>query len=551
MPLKVLVIDNNAAEATLVDTTLGAEGYEVATVTSLDEALSVFRNGAADLVLLSSEHAAEAEDGWWHKVGEPLCQVPIILIGQAGDEASVPPSGSLDTPIDTHQLIEVVRSQVGASEPEPAMNWLPDALKTSSTEMTEMEQLIGWTPVSTVQPSDPVSLGIFSPDEMATPSADTVATAPSDPMNETAVTAPPDASIDALDLPETTVPDTPDEAGSVDAIAALESLEADTADEDDTHDGANTVANIAEGLTSAFKAPDADIAPRADAAPDETTPIEAEAPRGTANGAPLSTHDTPPAASASENTDGNDFADALEQQVSDDIDAAFAAFGLEENSSADEDDDEGDEVIAEDLIADELIGESIASPGGQNTAADYNLNDAAHQVAAEVFSKKIDSNDVIDHQNTPEDAESDSGEEVFEHQRPMADPSAIPGENPLADVMLSDGSVPLGTEASQHTPPSSTAPSVIRAAGRAAELPDNLAGLPMEQVERIVADTVREVVQQVVWETVPMMVAKILSENQSHQDKLFTQIVEKAVWECLPALAKSQVQAEISRISNN
>lgn len=74
------------------------------------------------------------------------------------------------------------------------------------------------------------------------------------------------------------------------------------------------------------------------------------------------------------------------------------------------------------------------------------------------------------------------------------------------------------------------------------------AGVPPERVEQIVAEIAREAVERVVWETVPAMVARCISQSRAEQDRLFTQIVERVVWETVPEIAEAQVKSEIRRI---
>ncbi len=80
------------------------------------------------------------------------------------------------------------------------------------------------------------------------------------------------------------------------------------------------------------------------------------------------------------------------------------------------------------------------------------------------------------------------------------------------------------------------------------ELAAEIAGLPAGQVEEIITRIAREAVERVVWETVPVMVEKVLSEKSALQDQLFVQVVERAVWETLPRIAEAQVQEEIVRL---
>jgi hypothetical protein len=301
MPLKVLVIDPNAAASTLVHDTLQREGYEVATANSLEEGLAAFRDAAADLVLLSSEADPDGLEGWWAREGDTLGQVPLLLIG-GGAEGVVPAAGTVDTPIDADDLIGKVRDQLGPPEAAGNLAWLPDALKEASDEIAEMERLLGWssTPVEKgAVEADPVSLGIFTEEEMQ-------------------------------------------------AAAGAEAAAPEVQDEDD------------------------ETAEEADEAPERSRATGTRAKRG-----------------------------------------------------------------------------------------------------------------------------------------PGTEAAAEPVREPLGPV----------------------------------------AGLPPEQVEQIVADLARQAVERVVWETVPAMVARFISQNRAEQDALFTRIVERVVWETVPEIAEAQVKAEIRRIS--
>jgi hypothetical protein len=308
MPLKVLLIDPNAAASSLVHRTLAREGYEVATAESLDEGLTAFSDHAADLVLLSTEAGAEALEGWWQRAGETLGQVPVLLIG-GGAEGAVPSAGTVGTPIDADDLLDKVRGQVGAPEAQGNLAWLPEALKEASDEIAEMEKMLGWNAADAPEPgaeADPVSLGIFTEEEAH---------------------------------PEGAAPE-PDAAEAAEAVA--------------------------------------------------------------------------------EGTD--------------------------------------------------RIGEEAA----------------------------------------PTTAAVSKGARPAPEAAPEGAPEAAPAR---------DGAV-------------------------------SVAGLPPEQVQRIVADLAREAVERVVWETVPAMVARFISESRAEQDKLFSRIVERVVWETIPEIAEVQVKAEIRRISD-
>jgi hypothetical protein len=186
MPLRVLVIDPNAAASTLVNETLGREGYEVATAASLDEGLSRFNEMPADLVLLSGAAEPERLEGWWREgAGDALKHTPILVLGEGTGDV-VPAAGNVPTPIDADDLVAQVRTQVGAPEPTGNLAWLPDALREASDEIADMERLLGWPggpapapgagaeAAALAEGQDPVSLGIFTEDEVqgARPSAE-------------------------------------------------------------------------------------------------------------------------------------------------------------------------------------------------------------------------------------------------------------------------------------------------------------------------------------------------------------------------------------------
>jgi len=317
MPLRVLVIDPNAAATSLVNHTLGREGYEVATAASLDEGLSAFHDAPADLVLLSSETEPDRLEGWWQEgAADALKHTPILVLGE-GAEGIVTAAGTVPTPIDADHLVAQVRSQVGAPEAPGNLAWLPDALREASEEIADMERLLGWPggreAAALAEGQDPVSLGIFTEAEVHG------ATAPAEVPAETAEAGP--------------EPSEPEEAAE------------------------------------------------ANAEPEAPAPEEAAAPP------------EPPA------------------------------------------------------------GEEAPAPKG-----------------------------------------------------------------PASKVR-----------------PQPAAP---------------FAGMPPDRVEQIVADIAREAVERVVWETVPSMVARYISQSRAEQDRLFTQIVERVVWETVPEVAEAQVKAEIRRISD-
>jgi hypothetical protein len=182
MPLKVLVIDPNAAASTLVSNTLAREGYEVASAATLDEGLAAFEGSPADLVLLSADVEPDALAGWWRRAGDAMGQVPIVLIGD-GPAGVVPAADTLATPIDADDLIHKVQGQVGRAESPAGLAWLPESLKEASEEIAEMERLLGWSAVPEGGASgeaDPVSLGIFRRDEVAAPEAENESSAEPD-----------------------------------------------------------------------------------------------------------------------------------------------------------------------------------------------------------------------------------------------------------------------------------------------------------------------------------------------------------------------------------
>jgi CheY-like chemotaxis protein len=327
MPLKVLVIDPNAAASTLVSNTLAREGYEVASAASLEEGLAAFEGNPADLVLLSAEAEPDALEHWWARAGDTMGQVPIVLIGD-GPAGVVPAADTLATPIDADDLIHKVQGQVGRAETPAGLAWLPESLKEASEEIAEMERLLGWSAVPEGGPSgeaDPVSLGIFHQDEVAAPEA-------------------------------------------------------------------------------------------------EAEPDAAEAP------------------------------------------------------------------------AEEAAQESAQEPAE----------------AAEV----VDIEAVAEPEPEPEEtAAPEASPEAEAEPQPVPEPKgAATGTRPK---------VPL----------------------------EPVAGIPPERIEQIITELAKEAVERVVWETVPVMVAQVISQSRAEQDKLFSQIVERVVWETVPEIAESRVNAEIRRIS--
>jgi len=171
MPLRVLVIDPNAAASSLVHHTLGREGYEVATAATLEEGLSAFNATPADLVLLSSDAEPDRLEVWWHEhAADALKHTPILVLGE-GAEGVVAAAGTVPTPIDADDLVAQVRTQVGAPEPAGNLAWLPDALREASEEIADMERLLGWPggareAAALSEGQDPVSLGIFTEAEV-------------------------------------------------------------------------------------------------------------------------------------------------------------------------------------------------------------------------------------------------------------------------------------------------------------------------------------------------------------------------------------------------
>lgn len=163
MPLKVLVIDQNAAESSLVNTVLGREGYQVATATSLEEGLSTFRASRFDLLLLSGETERDTAADWWEDARGALSDVPIILLGE-GDEA-IPVAARLNTPLDSHALVGEVRAQLQPSDPT-SLTWLPDSLKEDTNEIKEMEAMLGWSLGSAGKSA---ANPLFAPSSQATP----------------------------------------------------------------------------------------------------------------------------------------------------------------------------------------------------------------------------------------------------------------------------------------------------------------------------------------------------------------------------------------------
>jgi len=300
MPLKVLVIDNNAAEATLVNRTLGAEGYEVATATSLSEGLSLFADGSVDLLLISADTPAEEVAAWRSNAPQTVADVPLILLGEA--DPAVQASATVTTPIDTGHLIATVRAQVGspvATAAVGSMNWLPDALRDSNAEMAQVERLLGWRAATDgAEDQDPVSLGIFShteadssPPEALSPEVVTADSTPADLAAATDGITLPDAvtdvtldgttesnhwapdQLDSLTLPEAVAEDPIPEPD--DPMAAVEGLQIDT-QEDDT-EAALTVPQATHAEPLDVKAAIEEVAP-ADEAP---VPTLADAPPST------------------------------------------------------------------------------------------------------------------------------------------------------------------------------------------------------------------------------------------------------------------------------
>jgi CheY-like chemotaxis protein len=321
MPLRVLVIDPNAAAASLVHHTLGREGYEVATAATLDAGLSQFNALPADLVLLSSGAEPERLPEWWHEAAsDALKHTPILVLG-AGAEGVVSAAGTVPTPIDADDLVAKVRSHLGAPEPTGNLAWLPDSLREASEEIADMERLLGWPgagreAASLAEGQDPVSLGIFT-----------------------------EAEVHGMPAP-------------------------------------------AQGEGHGTSGPGATGAEAAG------TPAEAAA---------------------------------------------------------------------------EVSTESVAVSGGDAPAEPSRRGEAAGP------------------------------------------------KGPASKVR-----------------PQPAAP---------------FAGVPPERLEQIVTEIAREAVERVVWETVPAMVARYISQSRAEQDRLFTQIVERVVWETVPEIAESQVKAEIERIS--
>ncbi|MBI5137603.1 MAG: hypothetical protein HZA24_09780 [Nitrospirae bacterium] len=518
MPLKVLVIDHNAAEATLVHHALGAEGYEVATATTLDEGLSILKDGGVDLLLIANDTPADAISTWWSEAKGTLGQVPIILLGE--DNQLLPVVDSIATPIDTGLLVDAVRTHLEALAPDPANVWLPEALREESAEIAEMERLLGWGGGPATEDADPVSLGIFSHDEAQQPHGQLQDKAPAVPL-----AAPDDAvdAVDTLELPETPAHD-PEPAG--DALRAVDALRPIEGEAPDTRP---RFAMMAPDDTPDAGTWDDPATAGAGAAPDSPRPV----PRLDAE------------------TEA-----ALAREIAGDLDAAFAAFTGGDAPREAEPAGDRAEAAPEAVAPHAPIPEAVAEAARHGEAALPTDEPNEMDEMAELMDSL---RGFLEGELAEADlaAVRDAASVAPEATKPAAEPELVLGpavnvyRDPLAAAGVRDGHVPLNAEAPVGPRREPTPPPVSRAVVHANELPRAIAGLPIEQVERIVAQVAREVVEQVVWETVPLMVARLLSEKQAHQDQMFAQIVERAVWESLPALAESRIQAEIHRLSGN
>lgn len=130
----------------------------------------------------------------------------------------------------------------------------------------------------------------------------------------------------------------------------------------------------------------------------------------------------------------------------------------------------------------------------------------------------------------------DAGQEVLESLQNLLDS----GLSELREERAAEAAANQPVTPPGEAPPSAPSPN----------LPEQLAGLPIERVEEIVSDIAREVVERVVWETVPAMVLKVVNEKQAEQDQLFIEVVERVVWETLPDVATSIVKDEIARLTS-
>ncbi|MFQ5508624.1 MAG: hypothetical protein ACE5FN_04710 [Leptospirillia bacterium] len=166
MPLNILLIDENLAESTLVNTTLSREGYVVTTTHSLEDGHAALNDHGCDMLLLSDTVEQNALAGWWKETEEKLKAIPIVLLGTT-DKGTVPLREALPTPIDTQALVRAVRTHLGPAEPSPSLSWLPDSLKEGSEEIVEMERMLGWAE-GDEDDEDPVNLGIFTEEEATT-----------------------------------------------------------------------------------------------------------------------------------------------------------------------------------------------------------------------------------------------------------------------------------------------------------------------------------------------------------------------------------------------
>jgi len=440
-PLKVLVIDQNTTETTLVNTTLGREGYEVATATSLDEGLSVFRGSRFDLLLLANDTQWDNLGEWWERARGAFADVPIILLGE--NDGRVPASASVQLPINTEELMDEVRAQLGPAS-QGTLTWLPESLKEETAEIAEMEAMLGWrTPTTTT----------------AAPVQDT----PGDP-EETHAPALAQGEDTALETESGPNLDTEDSGNELaDMMASLERFMEEELPEAvaETMSGEFAVAGGTD-LTSETR-DSSEVTVDASA---ESTPLDTEQPEAIAE-------------SPQPESDEAEVLTAEEDSATTATEAGVVADGMDEITISEASDGELEPAIA-------LDGD------GTETEAEV-LEEGLH----------------------------------FELDTPAPDPvEPVAEEEPAVTALVS--------------PVPGADPDI---------LPGQVAGLPLARVEEIIADVAREVIERVVWDTVPHMVAQALSQNRAEQDKLFTQIVERAVWETLPEIATSKVQAEIERIS--
>jgi DNA-binding response OmpR family regulator len=112
---RILVVEPDGAMACLLQETLSLEGYMVQVTSSADDALEMARDQQPDLVLLESNLADRAMDGWElcrvFKRTEELCNIWVVMATSHPDQSAALEAGAdlyLPKPFDMPSLLSEV-----------------------------------------------------------------------------------------------------------------------------------------------------------------------------------------------------------------------------------------------------------------------------------------------------------------------------------------------------------------------------------------------------------------------------------------------------------